>query len=147
MPDRHGPLKTGRFKVEIGEVQVPGWQTVTIPGISVETTTYREENDPDHEKKTWGQTSYDDLEMVRTMTDTTVYDWRKNVAEGKVEEGRKNVKVTLQNEEGEDEIRWEFTNAWIKEYQPPELDASTDGEVAKESMTLVFEDMLRETLG
>lgn len=147
MPDRHGPMRTGRFKVEIDNVEVAGWQTVIIPGISVETTTYREGNDPDYEQNTWGQPSYDDLEMVRTMTDTTVYDWRKNVVEGKVEEGRKNVKVTLQNEEGGDEIRWEFTNAFIKEYQPPELDASTDGEVPKESMTLVFEDMLRETLG
>jgi phage tail-like protein len=140
-------MRTGRFKVEIDDVEVAGWQTVTIPGVSVETGTYREGDDSDYEQQTWGQPSYDDLEMVRAMTDTTVYDWRTKVVEGKVEEGRKTVKVTIQNEEGGDEIRWEFTNAWIKEYQPPELDASTDGEVPKESVTVVFEDMLRETLG
>jgi phage tail-like protein len=145
MPDRHGPLKTGRFKIEIDDVEVPGWQTVTIPGVSTETTTYRE--DTDSEKKRWGQTNYDDLEMVRGMVDTTVYDWRKKITQGKVEEGRKNLKVTLQNGEGVDKIRWEFTNAWIKKYQPPELDAGTEGGTAKESVTVVFEDMQRETLG
>jgi phage tail-like protein len=147
MPDRHGPLKTGRFKVEIDEVEVPGWQTVTIPGNSTETTTAREEEDTDHQRSLLGQTNYDDLEMQRQMTDTTVYDWRKKITQGKVEEGRKNVKVTLQNGEGVDKIRWEFTNAWIKKYQPPELDAGTEGGTAKESVTVVFEDMQRETLG
>lgn len=147
MPDRHGPMRTGQFKVEIDDVEVSGWQTVTIPGISTETTTYREGEDTDHQRKLWGQTNYGNLEMVRQMTDTTVYDWQRKITQGKVEEGRKNVKVTLQNEEGVDKIRWEFTNAWIKEYSPPELDANTEGDVAKESIALVFEDMLRETLG
>jgi phage tail-like protein len=146
MPDRHGPMRTGRFRVEIDNVEVAGWQTVTIPGISVETDTYREVDSSDYEQKTWGQSSFDDLEMERQMTDTTVYDWRSKIIQGRVEEGRKNVKVTLQNQEGVDKIRWEFTNAWIKEYQPPELDAGTEGDVAKESVTLVFEDMVRETL-
>ena len=140
-------MRTGRFKVEIDDVEVSGWQTVTIPGISTESDTYREGDDSEYQQQLWGQTSYDDLEMVRAMTDTTVYDWQRKIIQGKVDEGRKTVAVTLQNEEGGDEIRWEFTNAWIKEYQPPELDASTDGEVPKESITLVFEDMLRETLG
>jgi phage tail-like protein len=140
-------MRTGRFKVEIDDVEVSGWQTVTIPGISTESETYREGDDSEYQQQLWGQTSYDDLEMVRAMTDTTVYDWQRKIIQGKVDEGRKTVAVTLQNEEGGDEIRWEFTNAWIKEYQPPELDASTDGEVPKESITVVFEDMLRETLG
>jgi phage tail-like protein len=147
MPDRHGPLRTGRFKVEIDDVEVPGWQTVTIPGNSTETTTAREEEDTDHQRSLWGRTNYDDLEMERQMTDTTVYDWREKITQGKVKEGRKNVRVTLQNEEGVDKIRWEFTNAWIKEYQPPELDAGTERDVAKESVTVVFDEMLRETLG
>jgi phage tail-like protein len=146
MPDRHGPLRTGRFKVEINEVEVPGWQTVTIPGNSTERVDSRGD-DPDHHRKLWGQTNYDDLEMEREMTDTTVYDWRKKVLQGKIEEGRKNVRVTLQNEQGVDKIRWEFTEAWVREYQPPELDASADGDVAKESVTVVFDELFRETLG
>jgi phage tail-like protein len=147
MPDRHGPLRTGRFKVEIDDVEVAGWQTVTIPGNSTKETTYREGEDSDHQRKLWGQTEYDDLEMERMMADTTVHDWRNKVLQGKLEEGRKTVKVTIQNENGEDEIQWEFTNAWPKEYQPPELDASTEEEFPRESVTVVFDEMVRETLG
>jgi phage tail-like protein len=139
-------MRTGRFKVEIDDVEVSGWQTVTIPGTSIETTDYREGEDSDHTRKLWGQTTYEDLEMERQMTDTTVYDWHKKVIQGRTEEGRKTVRVTLQNAEGVDTIRWEFTNAWIKEYQPPELDAGTEGDVAKESVAVVFDEMLRETL-
>lgn len=146
MPDRHGPLKTGRFKVEIDDVEVAGWQTVTIPGNATETGTYREGEDTDHTRQLWGETTYDDLEMVRQMSDSTMYDWRDKIIQGKLEEGRKNVKVTLLDEVGADKIRWEFTNAWIKEYQPSELDAGADATV-RESVTIVFDDMLRENLG
>lgn len=145
MPDRHGPVRTGRFKVEIDEVEVPGWRTVTIPSSSTEQGEYREGNEPDHEKKLWGQTTYDDLEMERGVQpgDTAVFDWRQSVIEGRVDNGRKEVAVTLMDEEGQPQIRWEFTNAWIKDYDPPDLDASADGDVATESVTVAFDKMVR----
>lgn len=146
MPDRHGPLKTGRFKVQIDDVEVPGWQTVTIPGISVEAGEYREGDEPEYEKNLWGQTSFDDLEMVRAMRDTIMYEWIEAVRAGKADEGRKEVAVVLLNEVGEPQIRWKFTDVWPKEYQPPELNTASDGDVAIESLTLAFDQMTREVL-
>jgi phage tail-like protein len=145
MTDRHGPMKTGRFKVTIDDVEVPGWRTVTIPSRSTEQGEYREGNEPDYEKKTWGQTTFDDLEMERGVKpgDTTIHDWHQAVAEGRVDEGRKSVAVILQDEEGEPQTRWEFQEAWVKEYSPPDLDASADGDVATESITVAFDKMMR----
>jgi len=143
--DRHGPMKTGLFEVTIDEVEVPGWQTVTIPSISVEQGEYREGNEAKHEKKMWGQVTFDDLEMERGVRpgDTELYDWVKDIQAGKADEGRKEIAVKVNNEEGEMQLQWEFTEAWIREYSPPELDASADGDMATESVTIAFDEMIR----
>ena len=145
MPDRHGPMRTGRFKVEIDDVEIPGWRSVTIPSRSTEKGEYREGNEPDYEKQIWGQTTFDDLEMERGVKpgDTAIHDWHQSVVEGRVDEGRKEVAVVLQDEEGEPQIRWEFQEAWVQNYDPPELDASADGDVATESITVAFDKMTR----
>ena len=145
MPDRHGPMRTGRFKVEIDEVEVPGWRTVTIPSSSTESGEYREGDEPDYEKKIWGQTKFDDLEMERGVQpgDTRIFDWREEVRMGNLDEGRKEVAVVLMDEEGQPQIRWEFQGAWVKDYNPPELDAGADGDVATESITVAFDKMTR----
>lgn len=145
MVDRHGPMKTGRFEVQIDDVEVAGWQSVTIPGKSVEQDEYREGNDAEYAKKTWGQPSFDDLEMERGVKPgaTELHDWIKDIQAGKADEGRKEIAVKLLDEEGEMQLQWEFRQAWIKEYSPPELDASADGDMATESVTIAFDEMIR----
>jgi len=139
-------MRTGRFKVEIDDVEVPGWRSVTIPSSSTEAGEYREGDEPDWEKKIWGQTTFDDLEMERGVQpdDSRIFDWREQVRMGNLDEGRKEVAVVLMDEEGRSQIRWEFQGAWIKEYHPPELDASADGDVATESVVVAFDKMVRE---
>jgi phage tail-like protein len=138
-------MRTGRFKVEIDDVEVPGWRSVTIPGSSTEKGEYREGDEPDYERQLWGQTTFDDLEMERGVKpgDTAIFDWRQSVMEGRVDEGRKELAVVLMDEEGQPRIRWEFQEAWVKDYDPPELDASADGDVATESITVAFDKMVR----
>lgn len=147
MPDRHGPMRTGRFRVEIDDVEVPGWRSVTIPSSSTEQGEYREGEDPDSEKKIWGQTTFADLEMERGVQpgDTRLFDWREEVRIGNVDDGRKQVAVILMDEEGEPQIRWEFEDAWIKYYRPPQLSAGDD-DVATERITVAFDTMTREHL-
>ncbi len=81
------------------DVHVAGWQSVTIPGKSVEQDSYREGDDAEYERKTWGHPSFDDLEMERGVKpgDTKLHDW------------------------------------FVKDYDPPELDASADGDMAARS--------------
>ena len=145
MPDRHGPLRTGRFTVELDDVEVPGWQSVTIPSSTTEKGEYREGPDPDHARKIWGRTSYGDLEMERGVQqgDTRIYDWVQAVINGQVDEARKEIAVILLDEEGQPQIRWEFTNAWPSEYSPPELNSGDDADVATESIVVAFDTMVR----
>jgi phage tail-like protein len=138
---QHGPMRTGRFVVEIDDVEVPGWHSVAIPGRSTEQDEYREENG----ETDWGQTSFDDLEMERGVKpgDTRLYDWHMAVVEGDVEEGRKEIAVVLLDENGETQAEWELQEAWITAYDPPELDAGADGDVATESITVAYDKMDR----
>ena len=148
MADRHGPQLAGRFKVEIDGVEVPGWQRVDLPSSHTERGEYREGDDPDWEQQLWGQTTFSPLSMVRGVQpgDTQVFDWRETIRMGDVDEGRKTVEVTLMDEEGEDQIRWKFENAWITDYDPPTLDAAADGEILTERIVLDFESESREEL-
>lgn len=136
-------LRADNFTVAIDEVEVPGWREVQLPSSSTEEGEY---GGGDDERKTWGQTTFDDLEMERGVQpgDTRIVDWREAVRMGNVDEGRKEIAVVLMDQRGEPQIRWEFTGAWIKEYDPPELDASADGDVATESITVAFDRMVRE---
>lgn len=143
--DRHGPLKTGLFEVQIDEVEVLGWQRVTIPRSPTEQGEHREGDESDWEKKVSGQVTFDDLEMERGVEpgDSRIWDWRTASMENP-EEGRKEIAVTLEDERGEPQLRWTFLNAWVKEYDPPELDAAVDGDVVTERIIVTFDRMVEE---
>ena len=135
MGDRHGPMRTGLFKVEIDGVEVPGWQYVNIPAISTE---------PDGGG--WGETTRQDLEAGRGMApgDTQLHDWNEAVIEGDEEDGLKTFVVILMDEEGAPQVEWTFEEAWITYYQPPQLDATADGQIAMERISLAYESMDRQ---
>jgi phage tail-like protein len=141
MPDRHGPMKTGRFTVAVDGVEVPGFRAVDLPRRYTETDNGRGDDDT----ALWGQTEYDDLTMERGVAakDTAVLDWRRAVEAGRADDGRKTVTVSVQDEEGTTQLRWEFRNAWPKEYDPPTLDATASDGIATESFSLAFGEMER----
>ncbi len=144
-PSQLEPLTRGRFTVEIEGTEVPGVRRVAIPGDSTAAQEYREGDDPDQNRKIWGELTFDDLEMERAVLpdETQLFEWRRQVRQGRMEEGRKHVAVVLRDAADEPQIRWEFENAWIKDYDPPELVADAGGEVATESVTVVFDEMIR----
>lgn len=77
--------------------------------------------------------------------DTRIFDWRRDAIRNP-DEGRKEIAVTLQDADGEPVMRWLFQQAWVHDYDPPELDASADGDVATESITVAYDTMIREDL-
>ncbi|MFP8956048.1 phage tail protein [Natrialbaceae archaeon A-CW3] len=148
MGDRHGPMRTGRFKVEIDDIEVSGWRTIELPSSKTEEGEYREGDEPDWEKNIWGQTTFSALEMERGVQpgDTRIYDWREEVRMGDLDNGRKKVAVILMDQEGQDVLKWEFEDAWIKAYRPGKLSASADDDVLTESISVVFDTVTRTDL-
>jgi phage tail-like protein len=140
--ERQQPIENGRFKVKIDDTEVSGFQHVTVPGSTTETV---DGGDSDQQRRLLGQTEYEDLVMERNVIkgDSTLRDWRDDIRQGKIESARKTVSVVLLTETGETVIEWQFTNAWVKEYDPPELVAGST-EVATESCTVAYDEMVRE---
>lgn len=137
-------MSAGTFVVEFDGEQVDGWQAVSIPSVSVEHEEYREGGEDAEERTVAGQPTYDDLEMEREMINPRFHNWMQAIIEGRMEEATKDVRITVQPADREQgATRWEFTQCWPKNYDPPDLDASADGEVSTESLTVAFDKMIR----
>jgi phage tail-like protein len=144
MPDRHGPYRNNRYLLEIDGISRAGFSQCTIPESSNEPIEYREGNDPPTPHKLVSLTSYGNLSLQwgAAPDSLELYEWRRLVEQGKLEEARRNIAIVLLDEEGNPAARWEFRDAWPQQYDAPDLDAS-GSEVAIESLEIVHEGMER----
>lgn len=144
MPDRHGPYRNVRFLLEIDGIAIAGFSTCNLPENSTEVVEYREGNDPPTSRKLWSANDFGNLSLEKGATDDSIalYEWRKLVEQGKLEEARRSIAVVVLDEEGEAGPRYEFKNAWVRQYDAPDLDAS-GSDVAVESLEIAHEGMER----
>jgi phage tail-like protein len=133
-----------RFIVELDGIVKAGFSCCHIPENRTNVVKYREGNDPPTRRKLWGLNEYGPLVLENGVTDDSVvlYEWRKKVEQGQVDEARGTVAVVLLDEEGNPGPRWEFKQAWPARYQAPKLDANRDA-VAIERLVIVHEGMQR----
>ncbi len=145
MVNRLEPYKINRFVVDLGEYDVEDFVEVRMPNTTTEVNDYRTGADAAHNTKLWGSTRYDDLVMTRGADDNDdLLTWRRKINQGKIEEGKEDaISITLKNEMFDGGgPRWEFTNAWPREYHPPTL--TTDGsQVAMETIVIAYDEMSR----
>ena len=149
MPDRAGinaPVRSNQFEVELEltDGAVAGWRRVDLPGTTSMKAEYREGNDPESEYPLWGTTEWSDLVMERGAKEgeTMLWEWRKKVNEGKLDEARKSIAVVVYGEEGVQGaplLRYEFQGAWPVEYHPPTLDAQAGSGIATETLVVAYD--------
>jgi phage tail-like protein len=143
MPDRQ-PYRNIRFLLEIDSIAIAGFSTCNLPENSTEVVEYREGNDPPTSQKLWSTNDFGNLSLEKGVTDDSIalYEWRKLVEQGKLGEARRSIAVVILDEEGEAGPRYEFKNAWVRQYDAPDLDAG-GSDVAVESLEIVHEGMER----
>ena len=141
---RKDPFGNFRFRIEIDGIQQAGFSEATIPDSTSDPIEYREGTDAVlFNRKLAGLAKHSNLVLKWGITTSMdLYNWRKMVEQGKVAAARKNIAVTLIDEEGNDAARWEFGNAWPNKYKAPDMNAKGN-EVAIESIEIVFESMQR----
>jgi phage tail-like protein len=147
MPDRAGinaPARSNRFEVELelGGSPIPNWHRVDLPSSTSTKAQYREGTDPEYDFPLWGQTEHSDLVMERGAKsgETLLWDWRKKVTDGKLDEARKNIAVKIMDEGGSQTLlRYEFQDAWPVEYQAPTLDAQAGSGLATETLVVTYD--------
>lgn len=143
MVDRKDPYRNSRFLLEIDGIVQAGFSEVTIPDISTDPIEYREGNEDTTLRKIPGLTKYGNLILKWGITDSMeLFEWRKQVIQGKTGEARKNIAVILQDEGGNPAARWEFKEAWPSNYDAPDLSAKGN-EIAIETVEIVHEGMDR----
>lgn len=139
------PLPKFHFQVEWGGTKI-GFTEVSGLDVETEVIEYRSGESPTYNKtKQPGLTKYSNITLKRGtfQSDNEFYDWWKETV--KFQEGnstgsiyRRDLTISLLNEEHSPIIVWKVVNAWPTKVQPTDLKADGN-EVAIESIEIVHE--------
>jgi phage tail-like protein len=141
--NRRDPYKSYRFLVEIDGITHAGFREARIPNTTQEVIEYREGNEPTTPRKLPGLTHYENVTLQWGVTDSMeLYSWRKAVEDGGIADARRNMAIVVLDDQGNPAVRWEFSQAWPKRYDAPELSAGGE-DVAIETLEIVHEGMER----
>ena len=139
---RTDPYRTHNFRIEIDGIDRAGFREASGLESSAAVMDYRE--------GTMGVSAVTKLpglvsQPVVTLrggmtTDDTLWEWHKAVSDGRVE--RRNGSIVLLDEAGEEQVRWNFVEAWPSKWNGPAFNA-TENEVAIEALEITHEGLTR----
>jgi phage tail-like protein len=144
MADRNDPYRNCRYILEIGGIQQAGFSECTIPDSSQDPIEYREGNEIPTVRKIPGLIKYGNITLKWGITNSSLelWEWRKQVEDGKMKDARREIAIILLDEEGNPQSRWEFREAWPTKYDAPDLNAK-GSDIAIETLEIANEGMVR----
>jgi phage tail-like protein len=94
-------------------------------------------------QKVPGYPKFGDITLKRGITDVMeLWNWRKMVEDGKVNQARKEGSIVMYNQENKEVARWNFTQAWPSKISGPQLNAQ-NSDIGIEEITIAHEGMKR----
>lgn len=132
------PLVKFHFQVEWGGTKI-GFTEVSGLDVETEVVEYRHGASPEYSKtKMPGMQKFSNITLKRGTfaSDNEYYTWWNTVKLNTIE--RRDITISLLNEEHEPVVTWKVKNAWPSKVQSTDLKADGN-EVAIESMELVHE--------
>ena len=132
------PLVKFHFQVDWGGTKI-GFTEVSGLDVESEVVEYREGSSPEYSKiKMPGMQKYSNITLKRGTfkSDNEYFKWWNTVKLNTIE--RRDVTISLLNEDHEPVVIWKVKNAWPSKIQSTDLKADGN-EVAIESMELVHE--------
>jgi phage tail-like protein len=139
------PLPKFHFRVEWGGSKI-GFTEVTGLNIENELIEYRDGSSPEYHKiKMPGLQKYGNITLKRGMFngDNEFFIWLNSVSLSKIE--RRDVMISLLNENHEPVWVWKVKNAWPTKVTAPDLKSDAN-EVAVESIELAHEGLVIEAI-
>ena len=138
---RTDPYRNFNFLVEIDGITQAGFSDCSGFGASTDPIEYREGGENTTVRKLPGLTKYPNITLKWGMTDSAeLYNWYRDVIKGKIQ--RKNGSIIVLDLEGNEKIRWNFTNGWPTKWDGPDFSAKgTD--VAVETLEIAHEGIER----
>lgn len=127
------PYKNFNFRVEIDGIAAGGFSECDGLESEVAVIEYREGRDF-FTRKLAGRPRFGNVTLKRGITQSNeLQDWHKKILEGISD--RRNVVITLLDDERKDVVRWIVFNAFPRKWEGPDLRANGN-EVAIESVEL-----------
>jgi len=131
------PLKAFRFRVEIHGIQNAGFMECSSVGSHLEVVEYREGADPINVRKLPGKASYPDITLKWGMTtDQELYNWHLQAVKGNLQ--RQSGSVIQLDDTGNEQMRWNFFNAWPSKWDGPAFNAKGN-DLSINTLTLTCE--------
>ena len=138
---RIDPLLSCYFTLEFSGVIVGAFQEVSGMGSQNEIVEYKASGPKGtfviH--KVPGRMTWNNITLKRGLTDAMdLWDWRKEVENGGIDNARKNGTITMYDQRGEPLAQWNFINGWPLKLTGPSANA-TANEAAIEELEIVVE--------
>ncbi len=90
-----------------------------------------------------GRLKWERIVLKRGITDSMdIWDWRRKVEEGKVDEARANGSIVMMDQHLNPVARWNFENAWPVKVSGPTM-KSDSSEIGVEELTIAHEGLWR----
>ena len=90
-----------------------------------------------------GRLKWENIVLKRGITDNLdIWDWRKKVEDGKVEEARMNGSIVMMDQELKPVARWNFERGWPVKVTGPKLQSNSN-EIGIEELTIAHERLER----
>jgi phage tail-like protein len=135
--DRRDPFLSYNFIVEIDGIARAGFREASGLDSSQDPVEYREGTDAFTSRKVPGMVKYGNITLKwGTTGDQELLKWRQKSADGKVQ--RRNGSIVLLDGAGQEQVRWNFHEAWPTKWTGPSFNA-TGNEVAIETLELAHE--------
>jgi phage tail-like protein len=143
--NRNDPLVGYHFHVEIDGISQAQFRECTGLDSESEIIEYKEAGKDGQTiiRKQPGALKWSNIVLKRGITDIMeLWDWRKQVEQGKVNEARKNGAIVLYDQSNAEVARWNFFEGWPSKITGPQ--AKADGnEIAVEELTVTHEGIER----
>ena len=140
---RDDPFRNFKFRVEIDGIAEAAFSEVAIGETTTEAIDYRDGTEPPHVRKLPGMVKYGNITLKRGVTDSQViYQWHKDILDGKIGDKRKSVTIVVIDEAGKDKARFVVSECWPTKYDPSDLNGKGN-EVFIELLELVNEGIER----
>ena len=135
------PLVSAFFTIDFGGSVKGAFRECTGLGSENEVVEYKASGDKGKfvMKKVPGRMKWNNITLKRGITNAMdMWDWRKQVEEGKVDAARKNGSIIMYNQSNDPIARWDFVQAWPNKLTGPSANA-TNNEVGIEELEITHE--------
>jgi phage tail-like protein len=142
MPDL---MTTFSFILEIDNVEMASFRKCSGVESETETIEYKEATKDGKMiiRKVPGAMKWSDITLERRIDNSkALWEWRKQVEEGAVDDARRNGSIVIKDSTQAEVARWNFQAGWPSKWTGAELDAGSN-EIATEKLVITHEGLQR----